>query len=338
MKQEPHAGRTGSADEDESRRPRSVQWLQWVLGLALLAAVVVAVLRLSDEREFARLVEQAEPGWLALALALQAATYLAQAEVFRGTLQAAPVSLPRGWLYQLSLTKLFLDQAIPSAGLSSTVVIVRATEGRGVPRDSAAACAMINIASYHAAYVVTLLVALAITSILRETSRILMSASALFIAFALALTVGVITLSGRRSKAGTRAARLPVIKGIVGFLEDADATLVRNPKVLGAATLWQIGIFALDAATVWVCIRSLGASAPADAVFASFMVSSLVRTMGVVPGGLGTYEATSVLTLRVVGVSLSVALSATLIFRGLSFWIPMLPGLWFARRIVQRRA
>jgi len=32
------------------------------------------------------------------------------------------------------------------------------------------------------------------------------------------------------------------------------------------------------------------------------------------------------------GVSVPVALSATLIFRGLSFWAPMLPGFWFSRQ------
>ena len=195
---------------------------------------------------------------------------------------------------------------------------------------------MINIGSYHAAYVVTLLVALTTTSILRETNLVLVSMSALFIAFALAMTVGIVGLAGRRGKAGTWLTRLPVIKGVVSLLQDADPTLVRNPRVFGAATAWQVAIFLLDSATVWVCIRSLGETAPADAVFASFMISSLVRTMGVVPGGLGTYEAASVLTLRSVGISLSVGLSATLIFRGLSFWMPMLPGLWFSRRIVKR--
>jgi Mg2+-importing ATPase len=73
-------------------------------------------------------------------------------------------------------------------------------------------------------------------------------------------------------------------------------------------------------------------------VFASFMIASVFRTMGIVPGGLGTFEATSVLTLRMVGVDLAVALSATLLFRGLSFWLPMLPGYWFSRRVVAPRS
>ena len=122
-------------------------WLTWLLGAAVLAAVVVAGLHYTEEREFARLVEQAQPGWLVVAVALQAATYLAQAEVIRGAPHARGVSLPRHWLYQLSLAKLFLDQALPSAGLSSTIVLVRALEQRAVPRGTAAACAIINIGS-----------------------------------------------------------------------------------------------------------------------------------------------------------------------------------------------
>jgi Mg2+-importing ATPase len=123
--------------------------------------------------------------------------------------------------------------------------------------------------------------------------------------------------------------------GHARFLERADAALVRDARVLTVATSWQVAIFLLDAATVWVCIRSLGATARPAAVFASFMISSLVRTMGVMPGGLGTYEAASVLTLRLAGISLSAALSATLIFRGLSFWIPMLPGFWASRQVMK---
>jgi uncharacterized membrane protein YbhN (UPF0104 family) len=46
---------------------------------------------------------------------------------------------------------------------------------------------------------------------------------------------------------------------------------------------------------------------------------------------LGVFEAASVVTLKLAGVPVPVALGATLLFRGLSFWIPMLPGLFFSR-------
>ena len=38
-------------------------------------------------------------------------------------------------------------------------------------------------------------------------------------------------------------------------------------------------------------------------------------------------------TLNLMGVSVPIGLAATLLFRGLSFWLPMLPGWWVSRRI-----
>lgn len=60
-------------------------------------------------------------------------------------------------------------------------------------------------------------------------------------------------------------------------------------------------------------------------------VSALLRTISIVPGGLGAFEAASVLTLKIAGVPIAVALAATLLFPGLSFWLPMVPGLVFSR-------
>jgi Mg2+-importing ATPase len=53
--------------------------------------------------------------------------------------------------------------------------------------------------------------------------------------------------------------------------------------------------------------------------------------VGIVPGGLGTFEALSVTTLRAAGLLLPAALAATLLFRGLRFWLPMIPGWWLTR-------
>ena len=97
--------------------------------------------------------------------------------------------------------------------------------------------------------------------------------------------------------------------------------------------VWQAVIFLLDAASMWVLLQSLGTTASPGAVFASFMIASVFRTVGIVPGGLGTFEATSVWTLNLMGVSVPIGLAATLLFRGLSFWLPMLPGWWVSRRI-----
>ena len=65
-------------------------------------------------------------------------------------------------------------------------------------------------------------------------------------------------------------------------------------------------------------------------------VASVVASLAWVPGGLGTFEGTCVAMLHVHGVNLEAALAAVLLLRGFSFWLPMLPGLWIARREMLR--
>jgi Mg2+-importing ATPase len=120
---------------------------------------------------------------------------------------------------------------------------------------------------------------------------------------------------------------------VLESVQASDAKLTRDPRILLRATALQAGIVLLDAATMWVLLRSLGAASSPSGVFASFMISTLARTIGFVPGGLGVFEATSIVTLKMAGVGVAEALSATILFRGLSFWLPMLPGFWLSRRL-----
>src|SRR5512141_698957 len=97
-------------------------WLGWLLGLAALAAVVIVATHLSEPREFGRMLERAEPWWIAIALVLQAGTYVSLAQVWRRTCSAAQESLPLGAAMRIALAKLFVDQTLPSGGISGSAL------------------------------------------------------------------------------------------------------------------------------------------------------------------------------------------------------------------------
>ena len=314
---------------------RKATWLPWLLGTAALSAVVIVALHLSEERAFLHLLEDAEPIWLLWAAGLQVATYFAQATIWRTVLDRAGAGVPVGFACGLSLQKLFIDQALPSLGLSGTTAVVQSLEQRGAPRAAVMAAVAVDTGSYFAAYVLALAVALAILVHGGHATPLILTAAALLCGFGLSLAAAVLSLSGRSAGRLTRhLVAMPGVGRAVGLLREADPRLARDRRLLLAATALQLAIFALDAATVWVAIRALGGSAGAAAVFASFMIASLLRTFGFVPGGLGTFEAASVSTLALAGVPVAIGLSATLMFRGLSFWLPMLPGLALARRLL----
>jgi P-type Mg2+ transporter len=310
----------------------------WLLGSALLATVVAAAIRFSEERAFARLAERAEPWWLILAAILQFGTYLAQGAILRRVSHAAGHRLSRKTVFKLSLAKLFADQALPSRGLSSNILIAKVLEQRGLPSTAAKASVLINIVSYHVSNVVALSGALAIVVWRIEASTLVLLPAALFLVFSLALSAAVLTFAGQPHEWRTgKLHRFPAIRTMVHLFAGADARLVRSPRVLGEAIVLQGAIVLLDAATVWILLRALGATVSVTGVFTSLMIASLFRMMGIVPGGLGTFEATSVVMLRIIGVDIAGALSATLLYRGLSFWLPMLPGYWFCRELAAPR-
>lgn len=86
-------------------------------------------------------------------------------------------------------------------------------------------------------------------------------------------------------------------------------------------------VFALDAATLWVMLHVVGFEVSFRTAFPSFVLASMVATIGPIPLGLGTFEVTCVSMLGVLGVPVEAALTATLLLRGFTLWVPMLPGM-----------
>jgi len=89
----PNPRLSASDGEEASGRPRFISWL---LGAAVLGAVVAAAIHYSDEREFVNLAERVSPLCLLLAAVLQAGTYGAQGQIWRSIARAERVSLPPG--------------------------------------------------------------------------------------------------------------------------------------------------------------------------------------------------------------------------------------------------
>jgi uncharacterized protein (TIRG00374 family) len=113
---------------------------------------------------------------------------------------------------------------------------------------------------------------------------------------------------------------------------------LRDATLLLSTTLLQILIIALDAATLWIVLAALGTRAHFGICFASFTLSSIIADVAPIPLGLGSFEAALVSLLTITGTGLEAAFAATILLRGLTFWAPMLPGLWLARREIRGAA
>lgn len=309
----------------------------WLSGGVLLVALVVAVAHLGEERRFAALLREAQPAWLGVAALLQVGTYLCAAGVWQRALRAGGVRLGVGGLVPLGLAKLFADQALPSAGLSGTLLVVRALVRRGVAHGASVAAMLAGLMSYYVAYALAVAASLAVLWQRGELHRALLLLTFFFSLPAAGVPLAILWLRGRAATSLPRwLLRLPGARDLMDALAQAPRGAIFGPRLGAETSVLQFGVFLLDAATLEATLHAVGGSLAPGVAFASFIVASVVASLAWVPGGLGTFEGTCVAMLHVHGVGLEVALAAVLLLRGLSFWLPMLPGLWIARREMLR--
>lgn len=307
--------------------------LQWFFGIGLVVAVTVVATHMDEERALLDLFRRISPGWLLVALGLQLGTYLADANTLRVSLARAGWRRPLRTLVSLSFAKLFMDQAVPSGGFSGTLLVLQGLQRRGVPRGITLAAVIVDLIAYYASYLSALLVALGVAAALHGLTAWVLLPTAVFTLIALLVISGLLVLAFRGH--GALPGWLRRRRGLAVLLADLQTMpreFFRDARLFALCFTFEFAIFICDASTLWSLLYALGEASPPALVFAAFMLATLARTIGIVPGGLGTFEGVSVSMLHLMGVPLATALAATLCFRGLSFWLPLAPGLLLARR------
>ncbi len=294
---------------------------------------MLVVAHFSTLEKFLRLVGALKPAWFLLALVAQTATYVSASLSWARTLHRAGHPRPLSLLVPLGIAKLFTDQVVPSGGVSGAILVTRALTRRGVPADAAMAVLLVGLVSYFAAYLMTAIISLVILWLHHRANAALLAVVAVFTVVVVAIPWGVLWMKARGPRLLTIwVRRLPGADRLLRAIADAPTELVRDPLLLAQTMSLEFAIFVLDALTLWLVLRGLGQDPPLWVAFVSFVMASVAATLGPVPLGLGTFEAASVGMLHLLGTAIEAALAATLILRGLTFWLPMLPGIYLARR------
>lgn len=327
------AGASSPTSTPSPRRSRWQRWGSWISGLLILAAIAVGLMHRGEIERFVQLITHIRPVWIAGALGLQAATYLCIAGVWYLALRESGHPRPLRELTSLGFAQLFTDQVVPSGGISGTALMLSALSRRGVPSPIGMGALMVELLSHYGAYLIVVLVSFALLWIYHDLNPTILIGLSLFVVIVVGIPAGILALKhSHQGTLPTLVLRIPGIGRLVENMRRSPAGLLSNRRLSVQSVVLQTLIFVLDAATLWMMLRAIGQTTPPSAAFASYVLASAVATLGPIP--IGPFEATSVTALGVLGVPLGAAFTATLLLRGLTFWLPMLPGLWLARREV----
>jgi len=295
-----------------------------VTGIALAFAVYLVTTQLASVR-IADVLADANWAWMLVALGATALSYLGATLALLGFV-AQRIPFWRALWTQVALS--FVRLVAPTT-IGNTAVNIRMLTRAGVPPPAAAASVA---ASQVAAVLVTvpLLLVLGLLTGRAATAGLAPSGTALaIVGLALFVAVAVIFLTPLRDRA-RRLWKAFIDTGLPRLLDVLQSPVKLAQGVGGNLLLTLAYTAALDAS-----LRAVGAEASFAALALVFLTGNTVGTAVPTPGGLGAVEAALVAGLGAAGVPASEAVSGVLLFRLVTFWLPLLPG-WIAWTRLQR--
>lgn len=126
------------------------------------------------------------------------------------------------------------------------------------------------------------------------------------------------------------------VRQAVNDFYSALALAQRDPLRVFAAFLCAFGRLGCDWAALFFAFLAIGYDVSLGTVLLIFIVSSSVATIAAVPGQIGVIETTLAFMSTTVGIPAPVAVSATLLYRLVSFWLPIPFGYAFAWTLERR--
>ncbi|MGZ4717152.1 MAG: lysylphosphatidylglycerol synthase transmembrane domain-containing protein [Acidimicrobiales bacterium] len=258
-----------------------------------------------------------EPGWIALALLLVAATYPMATLGLLGA-DRFPTMLTT------SVASSFTGRLLPAYGPQGLAVhqLVRA----GTPRnDAVRRLALLDAAAVSTHAVLLALLGLVAVAASNAAGQSLEWGWVVRIVVLATLVVGALSAARRY--------RNLVIRPTLQSFRDLVAA-ASEPAGLAAMVGSCAGLALLDAFVVVASVQAFGGGGSLLAVVVASLAASAAGVLAPTPDGEGAVEAVLVLALIWAGVDAGPAVAAALLSRVLRFWLPMLPG-WFALRRLQ---
>jgi uncharacterized membrane protein YbhN (UPF0104 family) len=287
-----------------------------VLGVGVYLA---AVHRGSIEASLSK-VGNAQPGWVAVAVAAELVSLACYAAMVRVLLQIGRVTVPFRALFSLTVIGIAMLNSVPGGQAISAVYWYEQLRRYAVQRSVAVFALLAS--SVLGGVTLVLLAACGLAAGSRG-----FGAQARIPVLAVAAAILIAAVFGRRRF-------VPAALWTVRRLGQSDVLTEQPVAANHLASLLALGFlnWLFDAVVLFAALEAMGQTIPVRGVVVAYTLGQLVSVIPILPGGGGTIEATMSAGLVVAGGTGAGAavIAAVLLYRIVSAWalIPLGWGLW----------
>ncbi|MEJ2359334.1 MAG: lysylphosphatidylglycerol synthase transmembrane domain-containing protein [Deinococcales bacterium] len=328
------------------------RWLWW---LVLLGVLLVVISRFTNLQHLGDALARAHWSWIVVATLLHAAFFLLHGNLYRLGFQAVGVSSTVAGLLPVFFASTYLNAVAPSGGTAGAAVFVADAKRRGEsPARAAVGTVVVLIAD-----LATLLPFLAGGLLfLARRGRLayydLLGAS-LYVVFVSGLVLAL-TLARHRVRFLTRALGWieRLVARVAGWfrrssplganwahrvatdLSAAAVAVFGKPRIVAQLVLAGTALHVVNLLGLYALFlafeQPLGLSGLGTGL-AGFSLGIVFYVIAIIPQGLAAVEGIMGLVFTSLAMPAAPALGIILAFRGMNFWLPLVLGLFFVRRL-----
>ena len=339
-------------EDDPVARRGGARHLAWVAVRILLVAAVAYLgveLVIANSAELsgaASFLDRARWDWIAAAALAEVVSYLAFVQLQRRLLLAGGVRTPIGAMTAITLAGNAMNTTLPGGGAFATVFAYRQFRRRGADE----ALTTWTVVAFTLLTALTLAL-LAVAGLWVSGSDGPVAGLWPLIPLLLAIPVALVAILLRPGVLS--AVTVPPLRWVrrVTGLPRVDPVPVVHGLVerLGAVTPgigdwvagfgWALGNWLTDCLCLVLAFAAVGAGVPWRGLLVAYGAAQVAANLPITPGGLGVVEGSLTIALVAYGGSTAGSVAAVLLYRILSFWVPMPLGwmAWAGLRVQARR-
>jgi uncharacterized protein (TIRG00374 family) len=324
-------------DDDEHGLETSGRTVLTLCGflVAMIAGLYFLLPQLAGLEDTWERIESGSPLWIALALVLTFGMFGGYVAMFRGVFGHVERI---GWResYLITMAGLAASRIFAAGGAGGLVLQAWALRQAGMAKrevaDKTISFLVLTYLPYAAAVVLCGLglrlgifpgeAPFTMTVIPAIISVILMALTSLILLVPTDLQRrldGFAQRTGTLGKVTTKLATIPAATS-AGLHDAISHIRSKNPALLGAVLFWAFQI-----AVLWAAFHAFG-EPPSTAVLVQAFFVGMLGNLLPIPGGVGGVEGGMIGAFAAFGVDAGLAVVAVLVFRGFTFWLPLLPG------------
>ena len=293
--------------------------------MAVVALVAMwTLLAQLDFQQVSAAVSQASIWWMLMALVFSVATYVGAG------LTLAAFSPERLSLWRS--TEVHLASAVVSlvapAGVGGAAINLRFLNRKGVPTAvGVATVALVQVVQL----LVTVVLLVTLAAMTGQSTGLTLPSSWVLVAAGVTVVVAAVVVVIPRARAWAWAKIAPTYRQVWPRLVWVMSNPVRLALGVGGALMLSLSYILSFSASLW----AFGATVPFTVLAITYLASNTVGSIVPSPGGIGPVELALTAGLVAAGVPYGVALSTAVVYRLVTFWIPIPVG-WLSLQRLQK--